>query len=81
MKNGKVDKMIKSDEKISGLRNCLGEVSVPVDTCRDSISRFSSETEQHRRVLQDTVVLSILEIKLQVHLKQFAVSLPHLAGS
>ena len=35
-----------------------------VDTCRDSISRFSSETEEHRQVLQDTVVLSVLEIKL-----------------
>ena len=37
---------------------------MPVDTCRDSISRFSSETEEHRQVLQDTVVLSVLEIKL-----------------
>ena len=33
------------DDKISGLRNCLREVCMPVDTCRDSISRFSSETE------------------------------------
>ena len=52
------------DDKISGLRNCLREVCMPVDTCRDSISRFSSETEEHRQVLQDTVVLSVLEIKL-----------------
>ena len=50
--------------KVSGLRNCLREICVPVDTCRDSISRFSSETEEHRQVLQDTVVLSVLEIKL-----------------
>ena len=35
-----------------------------VDTCRGSISRFSSETEKHRQVLQDTVVLCVLEIKL-----------------
>ena len=35
-----------------------------VDTCRNSISRFSSETEDNRQVLQDTVVLSVLEIKL-----------------
>ena len=27
-------------------------------------SRFSYETEKHRQVLQDTVVLSVLEIKL-----------------
>ena len=52
------------DDKISGLRNCLKEVCMPVDTCRGSISRFSSETEEHRQVLQDTVVLIVLEIKL-----------------
>ena len=52
------------DVKISGLKNCLTEVSIPVDTCRESISRFSSETEEHRQVLQDTVVLNVLEIKL-----------------
>ena len=42
------------DDKISGLRNCLREVCMPVDTCRDSISRFSSEIEEHRQVLQDS---------------------------
>ena len=40
------------DDKISRLGNCLREVCMSVDTCRDSISRFSS------------VVLSALEIKL-----------------
>ena len=35
-----------------------------VDTCRGSISRFSSETEGHRQLLQDTVVLCVSEIKL-----------------
>ena len=52
------------DFKISVLRYCLREVCIPVDTCRESISRFSSETEEHRTLLQDTVVLSALEIKL-----------------
>ena len=52
------------DVKISGLRYCLIEVCIPVDTCRESIFRFSSETEEHRQMLQDTVVLSVLEIKL-----------------
>ena len=52
------------DVKISGLRNCLRQVCIPVDTCRESISRFSTEAEEHRQVLQDTVVLSVLEIKL-----------------
>ena len=43
------------DDKISGLRNSLGEVCMSVDTCRDSISNFSTETEEHRQVLQDTL--------------------------
>ena len=49
------------DVKISGLRNYLREVCIPVDTCSESMSSFSSETEEHRQVLQDTVVLSVLE--------------------
>ena len=53
-----------SDDKISGLRNCLREVCMSVDTYRDSISKLSSETEEHMQVLQDTVVLRALEIKL-----------------
>ena len=52
------------DDKISRLRISLREVSMSGDTCRGSTSRFSSETEEHRRVLQDTVVLCVLEIKL-----------------
>ena len=35
-----------------------------VDTCRDCMSRFSSETEEHWQVLEYTVVFSVLEIKL-----------------
>ena len=41
------------DVKISGLTNCWREVCILVDTCRESLSRFSSETEEHRQVLQD----------------------------
>ena len=52
------------DDKMSGLRNWLIEVGMPVDTCRGSISRFSSVSEEHRQVLQDSVVLIVLEIKL-----------------
>ena len=52
------------DDKISGLRNYFREVCMPIDTCRDSISGFSSEKEEHRQALQDTVVLSVLAIKL-----------------
>ena len=50
--------------KSQGLEIVLREVCMPVDTGRGSISRFSSETEEHRQVLQDTVVLIVLEIKL-----------------
>ena len=49
--------------KKSGLRNCLREVCMSVDTCRDSISKFFSETEEHRQVCI-ALVFSVLEIKL-----------------
>ena len=52
------------DDKISGLRNCLRDLCMSVDTCKDSMSRFSSKTDENKQVLQDTVVLSVLEIKL-----------------
>ena len=52
------------DDKISGLRNCLRDLCMSVDTCKDSMSRFSSKTEENKQGLQDTVVLSVLEIKL-----------------
>ena len=59
-----------------------------VDTCRSSILAFSSETEEYRQMLQDTVVPCVLEIKLHAanehnygHLKQLAVSQPHLVKS
>ena len=52
------------DDKNSGFRNWLIEVCMSVDTGRGSISRFSSETEEHRQVLQGIVVLCVMEIKL-----------------
>ena len=52
------------DDKISGFRNWLREVCISVDICRASISSISSEAEEHRQVLQDTVVLCVFEIKL-----------------
>ena len=52
------------DDKISGLRNWLIEDCMSVDTCRGSTSRFSSETEEHKQLLQDTVVCCLLEINL-----------------
>ena len=37
---------------------------MPTDTCKHSISGFSSEKEEHRQALQDTAVFSVLAIKL-----------------
>ena len=37
---------------------------MPVDTCRGSILRLLSETEEHRQLLQITIALCLLEIKL-----------------
>ena len=54
------------NDKISGLTNCLREVCMSVDICRGSISRFSSETDEHRQLLQETVVVCVFEIKLLI---------------
>ena len=37
-----------------------------LDICNRSISKFSYETEEHRQLMQNTVVLCVLEIKLLV---------------
>ena len=52
------------DDKILGLRNWLRQVCMSVDICRCSMSMFPSEIEEHRQVLQDTVVPCVFEIKL-----------------
>ena len=44
-------------DKISGFRNWLKDVCMSVDTCRGSISRFPSEIEEHKQLLQSTVAL------------------------
>ena len=54
------------NDKISGLTNCLREVCMSVDICRGTISRFSSETDEHRQLLQETVVLCVFKIKLLI---------------
>ena len=54
------------DDKISGLKSWLIEVFVSLDICNRSISKFSYETEEHRQLMQNTVVLCVLEIKLLV---------------
>ena len=45
------------DDKISGLRNWLTEVWMSADTGRISISQFSSDREEQKQVLQETVFL------------------------
>ena len=44
------------DNKISDFRNWLIEVCMSVDTGRVTISRFSSDTEEQKQVLQETVI-------------------------
>ena len=51
------------DDKISGFRNWFTEVCMSVDTGRVPISRFSSDTEEQKQVLQETVIFCVLQIK------------------
>ena len=44
------------DDKISGFRNWLIEPWMSADTDRVKISRFSSESEEQKQVLQETVL-------------------------
>ena len=76
------------DDKMSGLRNWLREVCMSANTGRVSISRFSSDTEEQKEALQETVIFCVLEIKQLAtddiplaHLKQLAISRPHLSRS
>ena len=51
------------DDKISGFRNWFIEVCLSVDPGRVTISRFSSDTEEQKQVLQETVIFCVLQIK------------------
>ena len=74
------------DDKISGFRNWFIGVCMSADTGRVTISRFSSDTEEQKQVLQETVIFCyklndlLLMIYLLSLLKQLAVFPLHLAG-
>ena len=51
------------DDKISGFRSWLIEVWMSADTGRVSIARCSSDTDEQKQVLQETVIFCALEIK------------------
>ena len=51
------------DDKISGFRNWFIEVWMSADTGRVTISRFSSDTEEQKQVLQETVTFCVLQIE------------------
>ena len=51
------------DDKISGFISWFIEVCMSVDTVRVTISRFSSDTEERKQVLQETVIFCVLQIK------------------
>ena len=74
------DKTIYSVIIISGFRNWSIEVLMSADTGRVTISRFSSDTEEQKQILQETVIFLcyklnglLLMIFLLAHLKQVAV--------
>ena len=51
------------DDKISGFRNWFIEVWMSADTGRVTISRFSSDSEEQKQVLQETVISYVLQFK------------------
>ena len=50
------------DDKISGFRNWFKQVCMSVDTSRVTISRFSSDAEELKQVLQETVIFCVLQM-------------------
>ena len=51
------------NDKISGFRNWSIDVWMSADTGRVTISRFSSDTEEQKQVLQETVTFCVLQIE------------------
>ena len=49
--------------KISGFKNWFIEVWMSAETGRVTISRFSSDTDQQKQVLQETVIFCVLQIR------------------
>ena len=75
------------DVKMSGFKNWYIEVWMFAETGRVAVSRFSSDTDEQKQVLQETVFFVcykldglLLLIYLLAHLKQLAVFPLHLAG-
>ena len=51
------------DVKISGFKNWFIEVWMSAETGRVTISRFSSDTDEQKQVLQETVSFCVLQIR------------------
>ena len=51
------------DVKISGFKNWFIEVWMSAETGRVTISRFSSDTDEQKQVLQETVIFCVLQIR------------------
>ena len=49
--------------KISGFKNWFIEVWMSAETGRITISRFSSDTDEQKQVLQETVIFCVLQIR------------------
>ena len=50
------------NDKISGFRNWFIEVWMSADTGRVTISRFSSDAEEQKQVLEETVIFCVLQM-------------------
>ena len=74
------------NDKIPHFRNWFMEVWKSADTGRVAISRFSSDIDKQKQILQESDFLCyklnglLLLIYLLAHLKQLAVFPPHLTG-
>ena len=51
------------DIKISGFKNWFIEVWMSAETGRVTISRFSSDTDEQKQVLQETEIFCVLQIR------------------
>ena len=50
------------DDNVSGFRNWFIEAWMSSNTCRNKIPRVSSDSEEQKQVLQETMIFCVLEI-------------------
>ena len=50
------------DDNVSGFRNWFIEAWMSINTCRNKIPRVSSDSDEQKQVLQETMIFCVLEI-------------------